>query len=607
MASFQEKERPPILPEPVSFNRAMRRRKSPGEISMINTETTQLSIDLKKTHDDWIRNSQYGEENWQQGGFAKVVYRGAPFIYPYLETRWKIPQLINAIQKIQQNNPGIQPTYAETLADLKNQDIFSHKVNGASLSDIAKMPLPLERSDIKKINRMLYTFFSPGRGKSLIVRYALLFLATQKIAHPEKQMTMSPSLEHLYSRMTHYLDYYVNFFTTSSPTREEQEWFLITLGWVGRWLIYSLGCYLPARLGLTPSSVIKLYQQQTTDVSSFLHSSIRKEMEKQIRFSFSKDTLPGDLVDYQYYNSQNDKTATQLLLKFYGSQDLKDSEMASASTDSEQLLKRLGTYRKTTYAEIRNSSNNRLILNLPENSAIDKVVITNQRQNKQVLIFILKFKDGQTHLTLEIDSRNKLYGLPEELIRENPHIGDFLLKDILTPFLEEMRQKHPNIETKPTSQFKLLSGFVISPQSTLIPSKEKGTEEIDVEPVKIPKRKLTIPTPIRQIFIQTQEPEPRSPIEEKTRQFKVFHTRKRVTQMLGGKPRPQDIEQIMETIRRFEFGQKLLKQISWSEGKRVVLKVRKWRIILNPLGRNSYSLEDIGWRKDIYRAYSDNL
>lgn len=597
--------------EPHFFNRATRRRSSSSgknsEISSLNSELAQLNTRLQETYDDWIRiDKQNGGEPWGQGGLAKIVYQGEPFIYTYLETRHGIPQLIKRIQKIQQNISGNQSAYAENLANLKNQDVFSHKIKGVSLNDIEQMPLPLERDNIKRINRVFHTVFSPGKNQSFVMRYALLCLATQKIARPEKQIAIPASLERLYNRIIHYLDYYVDFFTTSSPTQEEQERFLIALGWAGRWLIYTLGCYLPARLGLTPSSVIKLYQQQTTNVSSILRHVIIHEMEKQTKFSFRKDSLPADIVDYQHYNSQNDKIAAQLLVDFYEKQDLKDVEIASASTDSEQLLERLEGYRKAIRAEIMNSHNNRLTLNFSPNNVINEVIITNQRQNKQTLIFILKFKDKQAHLTLEIDDKNRLYGLPGELIKENPHIGDSILRDILVPFLEKMRLKHPDIETKPISPSELFSKPLILSQS---PVSVKEVEEVDIEPVKNPRRVSRIPTSIGRVFTQAQEPEPPSPISEKPRQFRVIHSRKRVAEMLRGTPRSQDIAQIMEAIRKFEFGQKLSKQISWSRGTRVVLRVGDWRIILNPIGKNFYTLETVGQRKDVYGRgrYSDNL
>lgn len=552
----------------------------------INHADTQLQRRLEQTSAlvtesalKW--SSVIKEQNYQA---AKIIFRGEPFIQDFLASRREfVAANTSAFYRNFNFTDDARRNYQE-------QDIFAFEVAGTSLSDIEKMPLPLSLDDIRRVNKMFFQgrFTKKRSEKQLAVIYGAIYLSSQKLARDDLNIDIPKGLRPLYDRLCDYLDYYTDLMTNFSLDAKDDLDFYKALKDGYPYLLIALGNYIPAKFGITPASAIKIYHQHFN--KSFISFALKKflnHLEEQSKHAIGK-ILPEDLVLFAQFDPQKDQRAAKLLFDFYQAQNKDNSTQMDVYNKSNEYLNRLSMYQKVIRSDIASSGNKRIELPLPEDNIAHKLTVTSQ--NRKTLIFITHFKDGSTHLTLEIDRDGVIFGIPPQLIRDNPRIADFMLIETLAPVLEKAKKDHPGLESPPA----------IEPPRTH-EGQTAETETVAIKPayVPAPKEKKTGKPQTAKAAL----PERQQPPQQK---FVVLHTKSSVKELAGKNPQEKDLERIMRTIRNYEYGYVQSKTIDWSGGHVQALRVGKYRIILRHLKGRFYAAEAVGRRANVYDNYADD-
>lgn len=509
----------------------------------------------------------------------------APLIYsedPFLVRVWDTNRAFsNAIARTGAKHPELPQ-----ISDIKQEDTLTVSIEGTSLADIETMPLPFLDNDFKRINRFLKRdllrklSISQTRARELF-----LLVPIQKIVQAGEFKDLI-QLDAPSRRSVSYLDYYLPFFMEPYLDSKQELDFMSSMFWVDNLVIQSMGAFIPARLGLSPSSVEKRYRQKELTApgdSRIFWNTLNAILIPETREAYRTGFLPPRLEAYRHFDLVIDRNAAKLLEDYYFK---KGSSVELLDTG--QIMDNLEKYKRNLRRDILGASE-KYIVQLIDHPMISEVLITSQ--NRNVLMFILLFKDDNTHLTLEVNGGNRLYGIPPQLFREYPHIEDTLVSDVMVKLLENFRIKYPQIETVEKPKL---------PQAQIIPRVEPKQEpdfkklvEIDLEeaPVeKISKKRIKSGVAV--------EPEvPRPVLREKPR-YRVRYTRAEVTSYLGKKYREEDLERMLAAIQRLERGEKPLKALQGDEA--YSLRVGDWRVILDSVGGNNLTIRTIGWRDVVY-------
>lgn len=567
---------------------------------------------LGETIDGW---NQTVDE--QDNNSTKVIYKGRPFISDWLEVRRELPLFLERAQLAGSKDQVVIPEAA--LNRFHEQDFYSKELGGrrflkltmsvgTSFFDIEQMLLirsnsnnqsqwSLQTEDIRRINRMFRA------GESPVMFQAMIYLATQEFARPEQKNLVSPVLHPLRDRLVAFFDYYKDLMFNFDMGVKDEFSFCETLAYTRPGLPLALGVYMPARLGITPSSAIKLFQTRAElSLSPFFwrSSGVLEAMEMGAEEAHREKNLPANLERYQHYDEKMDNEVLKQLSRFYGQNKLTEAELEALYNNSDNLIdKFIDLYFKDLYSDVMRSPHRQLNFKMPEGHVISNITLS--CQNRQTLILILHLADGITHLTLEIGQGNKFYGMPAKLVTDHEHFIKAIFSDVLPPILEEARKKHPNREPLRISDYRKVEQSEV--QITGIDQQLSLDEAVRLP---VPKRKHHEPSKILTPLAQyLAGPKPVNATELPESKYHVICSRSSIIEKLGGHPRPKDVDKIMRHIRMFELGQAQPKMIDWSGGKRLIDRVGDFRIVYNSLGGKNCALEAIGDREYIYTHYGD--
>lgn len=440
------------------------------------------------------------------------------------------------------------------------------------------------------INRLLRNnFFSQFtlKGNDRVVQNIALNLPTLDLARPD-EIIIPPQLRPFRDRMRAYFDYYVDFIRSPLTDSRQELGFLKALAFTGSNLIQGLGCYMPARLGITPASALKLFDEKISlQPSSIAWRVLKKRIEPEITNAY-RDALPEDLRGYQHFSPKSDLRAAALLLPYYQNA-LATAGQTGKSFEQVDILSKFHSYQRSIRADILRSKVK--FLEVPVcHPVISKVIIATQY--KQTMIFVLLLSDNQTHLTIEVNGDNRIYGIPGNLYRENPHVEELLIRDVLKPVLDYSKAQHPEVEPVQTIVVKSVAPDKALPSVGLLTDQ---TEQDKIVP-KPPKRKNSLP----RLFAEPPLPESVKPDKPKNR---VDYSRGLIIKLLNDRVPDRTIDQIMRDIRRFELGEKQAEELKEIRNY-FRLVSGNYRVILEHHGSSRYILRDAKNRSIVYRDLS---
>lgn len=592
-------------------NRATRRQRARSDA--LGRERYTWSSELSKTANGLDATARQWNEIITEKGhnITAVVYRGDPFVYGFLDVRRGLIPLLDKAFEVNSRNPFCSP---EFLRRFEAHDIYQFKLGGGILSegvsllDIEKMSIDgqeereLDLGDIVRINRMLRLNFalrplfrfqrpwSESREEKL-VRQAILYSVCQKVSRPELKITVPKTVQPLYERLISYCDFYTGLLTDYSLSEYEDLSLLKTLSLSRPWLTQMLGCYIPGRLGISPSSAIKLFHERVENSSAhpLYWRKILETLALTAGDAFRYNQLPTEIEPYQYYGQIDQKEEEKLFSRFL-LEDLTGNQQVLAHLSSGQLMARLTLYHKIIRHEINLSPNKKIEVSV-DDGVFDNMMLVCQYPN--TLMFLVRFREDQKQVLLEIGKNVRgdkfiLYGLPPKLSAQNPQLADRVLSQMLPPLIDKMISTHPEVE----------NGYKIRPFiPVVIPSiKGQGLKEDEVvlspelKP-KEPKQKKTVLTPLQRFLGETIPPNPQS----SQRKFIVLVSKSKIEESMPKNTPSSVIDQILHEIRNLEtgrttFADKIQRSDVWE------IKSRRYRIFLRHQQGEIYTFVAAGKR-----------
>lgn len=552
-------------------------------------------------------NTQYNNAlDAAPDNYSTALYHQPPFIRDFLVVRKQLHDF-----RFEHDRYLTLPNAQDIInpAEAKSKDLFEIKAHGVSLHDIEHMGYPLsptERDQITAIytswglwKTLFPNFNKQDQEREQTIGHAALQLATSHYLPGQVAKRHDSSLIPLEERLLDYFDYYTSLLLNAPPLSSHEEELLIWERKTVKWAPRIHAGYTPARLGITPSSTVKLFDQRSAISDVLVKFAFQKLSERVAQFigdAYVPGALPTNLSQYQHYDKYKDAEASSILSQHYKKKSRKPAETIQAGDDT---LKQFGKAQKLLYADIAKIQEKQIGFSLPEGQPISDVVVT--AQNRDVVMLIARFRDPGVHITLEIErvktigETGRVYGMPSQLLNNGEVVSQQVLTEVLTPILEELTMRHPELRPKSTGPIYVRD----------LPTKPSEKVSIPIHPERrSEKRKHKSQQPV-----QNPDTTIRETIQPPQRQ-RVLAVRAEDIEALLAKrikrPKPEVVEQVMQSLSTFQYHWGDAKQIKWSSGEGVTVRVGDYRAIVK-LDGNNITLVDVGDRKSIYRKYSDNL
>lgn len=557
----------------------------------LRNELNAIVGDLNRINSLWGREVSSGVKHLP---LAEIIYHSEPFAGAYLEASRRLGDALDKAVAV----PRLKFPPALTQQDhYRGIEVPLRGIGlrGPSPRDINNLPLPLDNEGIGKIDSLMKaTKIGPFIFGDPRAAFLLEVLPIQPLARPELKLTIPQGLQPLNSRMLAYYDYYMGFFAVPNLDPIQETKGFIRMAWLGGGLMTAIACYIPARLGITPSSAFKLYQEKTLlSDQTFSGRRWQRIIGRETELSFRKNALPPHLQRYQHLDKAIDKKAAEALKFKYNSHDGVQKSDSDNDKESNEALRSLARYRADLRSEALKSSDKYLRLSIDPEGIIRDVIIASQ--NRQTLMLIIEIADG-SYVTLEANNNSRLFGIPPQLRREYPHIEDLLIRDAVVPVLDWAKPRFPHIEPKVTR----------STPATLqkLPDAETYKESLSATPEQVvikPPKKKTLRSAIQKAV--TREPVLPQPAQERRRIRRVIATRAKIEKLLPKNTSADIVDRALSAIQDFEFGDRRAKAlVDFPDTYRIT--VGRYRIILEKGDYGIYSLEDVGHRREIYRDYT---
>lgn len=574
--------------------RAQRRRAGRAHGSR---RTREIAVGVNRVSSQRTEAVERGIEVIKEmgGNFTALAYRGEPFAQEVLSTSQQVHGQIQAARATQ--HPELD--YLESYADL--HDTYGHQVNGLSLAELERMEIDRETSylkneDSRKINKFFRGREYPILGKFKRFRQSsknhsvldsTIVFAVQSWARPETK-NLSPSLRKLQRNLDAYFDHFVDLTLDPTLELEDRNILLQAIAWGGPMFDAAFAGYLPARLGISPSSAMKIYKQK--ELEGLVRGgrnwrNVRKtHLEHSTREAYLIDALPDDLAPYQFYDEATDARATRAIQSHYKTAISSDTEQFAFHERARSATDRLVSTFPKVIKRIFSDPDQRIELPIEEGHAISGVTVT--AVNRRTLMFIVHLGED-THVTLEMNRDRQLFGLPPELLKKYPNIGDMIKADVLPPLLDlfpAQKQEVVVYQRPPAPPKPVVSVKSETDDEPKVKVKTRGKPRLEQEP--------DLPTPETRVKAKVRF---------------VSHTEDQVRELLGKRHATDDVvARVMNAISRFEHGESVDFAALKDEKKGFYrLKTGDWRVILEEEeadGRQMLVLHDVKDRRDLTSA-----
>lgn len=589
-------------------NRYERRRI--GIVRGLNKEHTAITNEMDLVGDVFHRAQLERDRvvKLNNSDFGSVIFRGTPFVIPLLQAAKSLSEHIDKWYA-----GDIVPS-AEIMNQFDAKDFWTRKIGavkkwgitwaeGTSWKDIEEMDPDLSSNNIVRINRIfrnddpmtwkdvaLKVLFkrekplTPVDPYKSFIRENFIFLATQPLAQSEgKKVSIPDELQPVFKCATAFFEHYTNLLLDFDSPLMTDRYLITSLLRGAPWLAQGLGYYMMARLGITRPSLVKLLRTRA-EASFFPYRSWHNvglyNIEEGSKNVYTLNKLPSDLLRHQDLNTDQDDRASVLLINHYNGLNLSQEEQLKAFDDVHEPLDKLSDlYSEALYKDIVKSSKRRLGFSF-EGHVINNMTVTTQ--NRLTLMFILELNDSEkTHLTLEIDRKNRYFGLPPKGALHDSAIVPLLLKDILNPLLEYGKMKHPEIES-PNNNSRILDF------SNYVSLKDQGFHE----------SRAPEDGPVVRIARRIKEAIMGDPIPPQPKEIKreVIYSREQIVDALRRQDEntpPEVIDHLMKSVEAFALGNskpkimRVVDGIWWDRD-------GDYRLLYRNLGNGKFRLVEVG-------------
>lgn len=552
------------------------------------------------------QNVRWNQESALFGLSAtELVFKGEPICYEILDTTRGLPGLFEEAKATDLRKHLVNPGWIDWL---KAHNFFSLNIGGTTLSQIEKIPLPLSPASVARIDGLfldsllqkapiLRSFFSPPE-KITYMRQLLTALATRSVLDKGRgeRDAVPRGLKDLRDVMVGYFDFYTKEVIKPVVGEEEDRWLMLQLTWHMPRLRDALGCYIPARLGITPSSATELYQARAENSSPYSMvwrgiASFRvglAELLSQASRGAYLDALPADLQKYQHHHGQNNQAVLTKVEEYRRGLGWDSYQRTQLHFQAKEDLSALHRYHPTLIRDI-SKGKGRLMMSLSPEELVSSVTVT--CVNPSVLMFILRLGNSSEMMLEvdpdgnELDGTSQIYGIPAKLLRGDPYVADLLFGRVLPKILEVVKSHHPEIEPPPLP-------IRVEP---ILPSRETVSlvqaEERERE-TRLGRVERILPRPAKVAvgaIMPSKAPRnivPFRPVRE------VVYSREQIVDSVGKKIPEKEVRRMEEAIRKFEFRQVRAKSVKVSDDL-IELRVGHFRVFLEPQNNGCFSLHHV--------------
>lgn len=575
------------IDQPDRLNRAgrrMKRRRTPAyEQALLDTEA-ELNICVPLASDG-LRLAR------RIGGFSALVYDKVtdPFLR-FTVAQKNYHDAITTAEEIE------EPSDVMKLG--KKRDMFGIDIRGISLADIEKLPLPLDDTSIRTISKFIrHGFLSRLSIKQNAAQQSALLLPTQFLARSNfTERTFNrrnpESLRPLAERMTEYMDFFIPFLTDPDVGSGERFRAIASFPWIGTSFVAAFGYYVPARLGISPSSTMKAFESMVIDNPTGLRKNYMEVLGEEVANAFRKDALPTEIHRYLQYDPTRDREASGRLIEAY----VEKSE--DSPQHYEEAIEIFNRNRTNIQKDINASKGAKTFEVALGNSRVDVVVAS---QYTQTLICILKFRNSNTHLTLDIKDDGTIYGLPQSLNSESPLLAEHLTNDLFTAMAAESKKRYPDRAPRlrdlpPSPEFLQASQFRL-PEALLLKSDDEG---------EVTKPKKRRGETLRAIIAPLSADQPELPKAQPSRskKYRVAYSKKKIRELAGKKITDEMVDRLAAALRQFEYGEKRVKALEEDgqyDSKDLGIRVGDFRMVIESRGAGRFRLIEVDDRRDAYK------
>lgn len=469
----------------------------------------------------------------------------------------------------------------ETLEISETRNVYGMPVNGVSLADIEQLPRPLNTEGIATLNN----FFHAGLINRLIPTQLLAQeigrLLPTEIAVVNDDGKIPFSIRPLAERLRDYFDYWTGFITTDYLEPEREDQFIQSGLWVGYGSHFlALGGYIPARLGITPSSAINVFlkREQVAEYKGVMQD-ISDIMITSARHAYSRLDSNSPLSRYMEYNPENDARVAKILLERY--QGLRP-------ISNQGLIDQLAPYQRSIRRDFVASGTKMITLDCETNFYGEKIIIFGRAGGSLVSTVLLR--DGKSHLSLEFGSGDTMYGIPAEVFKHSPHADQMIHEDVVSAMLVGLHKKYPNAVSAP-----------IEPRPMNVRMSVAVTE-LPPEKIKpLPKtstRKERLAGKLG-LSASAAQPTVAEPVVQRPRSCVIMVDPVDVRKQMGKKVSDKELLRVMNGFKRVEYGYAPLEPIEHAAGS-YKFRVGGRRVIVRALGNNDYEFQSVGSRGQIY-------
>ncbi len=496
------------------------------------------------------------------------------------------------------------------------RDYFAKKYGPLSLDDLASNPKQLSRENLRDI----FTFWIALGWKSSLNNKdrskigAIYGLVGNFITGADNSLRSNWRIQEvrgsLLASLRFYREHLLNF------SSDEDIDFLVksfpdhidTLA-----LIYSF-----ETSGLSLSSIQKILIQRRQQLEKDGKISIYKRLLLKTVGSLTSQAI-ADIKKYKslnttwdhlFYEPKLDRPVEEILESNYDFANLPKDGLGKDYEKTQQLI--------DSWLEYRARINTRLSADPIDIITDEHPYISNIRlmaRTKESTHFVLFFKTSGLYLTLDIDSKGRLFGLPPDLAVRFPHADSTIFGDVLSTLIPKLEKMFPDAAEaiRRKSERKAERVIFQSKKSPISPAEIQSSSpiakikpEVVVPPSKPPKKKALR----RESYVGESQfsPELESEVSV-THPIRIVDYSADLVLKLAGKKTPQkEVVQLMRTIRRFEFGNVDAKPLDPAEfgmaGAGAILQsltIGKRRVVFKHHGNSMYSILSIANRDHVYK------
>lgn len=397
------------------------------EVAMLNTYEHNLAFTAKQ----WGEIIPQGRASYYPG-----VYSQRPVLLETLSQWSGYSENLSHARAILDDLPAeLKGPWSQASANIDEniaKNPLAITVNGTSVEDIGRMSLPLSTSDIKKIDAVL-KYRGKAANNLCYMQDVICLAATQAELYPKAALS-SPARA-LVQRLKNYWEYYTSWFINS----DSNEYFISKMI-RGGVLLDGLLVFTPLRLRISPSSVRRLIDAKTDFFMgrvALRRLGLTDKIDLYLNSIDNPRVVPQELSQYQFTDTQTEEELSKTLRRVYKEQAKADS--------TQDLVQNLLLYQRQLRYSVKASENESIRIPASPDGFFKEVII-GVIYGKT--LSITGWAEGGTFVTLDLIQDGRLFGIPHALQRRNPAFGHLLVKEILTPVLEESRRRYPSVESQ---------------------------------------------------------------------------------------------------------------------------------------------------------------